>query len=85
MALHRSVEPEVWAMDAATVFDLLLDRPAFTCIEEGRMTMWLDARAAAADRCRQAALIAVFNALRLRSRGRTAVIRLRERSAKKAS
>ncbi len=41
LALLRSAEPEVRAMDAATVFELLLDRPALTCIEEGRMTMWL--------------------------------------------
>lgn len=83
LALLRSAEPEVRAMDAATVFELLLDRPALTCIEEGRMTMWVDALAAATDRRRQAALIEVFNRLRLRSRGRVVVIRLRERSAKK--
>ncbi len=54
-----------------------------TCIEEGRMTMWVDALVAAADRRRQAARIEVFNARRLRSRGCTVVIRLRERHVKK--
>ncbi len=42
-------------MDAPALFELLLGRAALTCLERGRLTLWVDALDAAADRRRQAA------------------------------
>jgi hypothetical protein len=81
LALHTSAEAEVRAMDAPVVFELLLGRAALTCIERGRLTLWVDALDAAADRRRQAALVEVFNKLGLRCRGRVVTLRLHERPA----
>ena len=65
-------------MDPNTVFGLLLDRPATTCIEDGKLTLWVEGFDAAVDRRRQEALVAVFNKLALRCRGCVVTIRLRQ-------
>jgi len=76
LALFGSDDAEVRVMDPNTVFALLLDRPAITCIEDGKLTLWVDALDAAADRRRQEALVGVFNKLTLRCRGCVVTIRL---------
>jgi hypothetical protein len=83
LALASSPDAEVRAMAPTTVFELLLGLPALTCVEAGRLTMWIDALDAAADRRRQAALVEVFNKLRLRCRGAVVAIRVRERATGK--
>jgi hypothetical protein len=83
MALASSPDAEVRAMAPTTVFDLLLGLPALTCVSDGQITMWVEALDAAADRRRQAALVEVFNKLRLRCRGAVVVLRLRERTVGK--
>ena len=85
LALATSPVEEVRVMDPTTVSALLLGRPALTCIEAERLTMWVDALDAADDRRRQAALVEVFNKLGLRCRGCIVVIHLRERAAEKAA
>lgn len=72
-------------MEPHTLFELLLGRTALTCVEAGRLTMWVDALDGADDRARQAALVAAFNHLKLRCRGREVVIHLREMLAEKAA
>jgi hypothetical protein len=52
LALHESDNPEVRAMDLPRLFDLLLGRAATTCIEHGKLTMWVDTIDCAADRRR---------------------------------
>ncbi len=81
LALHASAEAEVRSLETPAVFELLLGRAALTCIEHGRLTLWVDALDAAADRRRQAALIEVFNRLGLKCRGRVVTIRLHDRPA----
>jgi hypothetical protein len=83
MALFRSDDESVRVMDPNTVFALLLDRAATTCIEDGKLTLWVDALDAADDRRRQAALVEVFNKLALRCRGCAVTIRLRQSQEKK--
>ena len=85
LALATSAGEEVRAMSPTTVFELLLGQSALTCIEEGRLTMWVDALDAAEDRRRQAALVGVINKLGLRCRESLVVIRLRQRPAETAS
>ncbi len=80
LALHTSAEAEVRAMDAPALFELLLGRAALTCLERGRLTLWVDALDAAADRRRQAALVEVFNKLGLRCRDRVVTLRLHDRA-----
>lgn len=86
MALGQATSPheEVRVMEPNTVFELLLGRSALTCVEAGRLTMWVDALDAADDRRRQAALVEVFNKLGMRCRGREVAIHLRERAQEKA-
>jgi hypothetical protein len=81
IALHGSDDEEVRVMDPNTVFALLLDRPAVTCIENGRLTMWVEAIGGAADRRRQAALVETFNGIGLRCRGCAVTIRMRRDTA----
>ena len=83
MALFRSDDESVRVMDPNTVFTLLLDRSATTCIEDGKLTLWVDALDAAVDRRRQEALVEVFNTLALQCRGCTVTIRLRQIAATK--
>ena len=83
LALYGSEEEAVRVMDPNTVFALLLDRPATTCIEDGKLTLWVEALDVAADRRRQVALVEVFNKLALRCRGCVVTIRLRQNSEKK--
>lgn len=78
LALFGSDDAEVRVMDPNTVFALLLDRPATTCIENGKLTLWVESIGAAADRRRQAALVEVFNKLELRCRGCVVTIRVRQ-------
>jgi len=78
LALYGSEDEAVRVMEPNTVFALLLDRPAITCIEDGKLTLWVEAVDAAADRRRQEALVAVFNQLALRCRGCVVTIRLRQ-------
>jgi hypothetical protein len=85
LALATSTEEEVRAMSPTTVFELLLGQSALTCIENGRLAMWVDALDAAEDRRRQAALVEVINKLGLRCRESVVVIRLRQRPAESAS
>ncbi len=56
-------------MDSNTVFALLLDRTAINAIEDGKLTLCLEALDAAVDRRRQVALAEVFNKWALRCRG----------------
>lgn len=70
-------------MEASSVFALLLDRPAITCIEDGKLTLWVEALDAAAERRRQEALVAVFDKLALRCRGCAVTIRLRQSRVEK--
>ena len=83
LALYGSGEEAVRIMDPNTVFALLLDRPATTCIEYGKLTLWVEALDVAADRRRQVALVEVFNKLALRCRGCVVTIRLRQSHEKK--
>ncbi len=83
LALYGSEEAAVRVMDPNTVFALLLDRPATTCIEDGKLTLWVEALDVAADRRRQVALVEVFNKLALRCRGCVVTIRLRQNSENK--
>jgi hypothetical protein len=83
LALYGSDDEAVRAMDPNTVFALLLDRSATTCIEEGKLTLWVEALDVAADRRRQEALVRVFNQLALRCRGCVVAIRLRQSHGKK--
>ena len=69
LALYGSDDEAVRVMEPNTVFALLLDRPAITRIEDGRLTLWVEALDAAVDRRRQEALVAVFNKLALRCCG----------------
>ncbi len=85
LALATSAEEEVRAMSPTTVFELLLGQSALTCIENGRLAMWVDALDAAEDRRRQAALVEVINKLGLRCRESVVVIRLRQRPVERAS
>ena len=70
LALASSPDEAVRAMEPDTVFALLLGRSALTCVETGRLTLWVEALDGAEDRARQAALVATFNQLKLRCRGR---------------
>ena len=81
LALASSPEAAVRAMEPHTVFELLLERAALTCVEPARLTLWIEALDGFEDRPRQVALVAAFNRLKLRCRGREVVIHLRERSA----
>jgi hypothetical protein len=83
LALYGSDGEAVRAMDPNTVFALLLDRPATTCIGDGKLTLWVEAPDALADRRRQEALVEVFNRLALRCRGSVVTIRLRQIHGKK--
>lgn len=85
LGLASSPDEAVRVMEPHTLFELLLGRTALTCVEAGRLTMWVDALDGADDRARQAALVAAFNHLKLRCRGREVVIRLREMLAEKAA
>ena len=85
LALATSTEEEVRAMSPTTVFALLLGQSALTCIENGRLAMWVDALDAAEDRRPQAALVEVINKLGLRCRESVVVIRLRQRPTERAS
>lgn len=78
LGLASSPDEAVCVIEPNTVFELLLGRSALTCVEDGRLTMWVDALDGADDRGRQAALVEVFNQLGLRCRGRDVVIHLRE-------
>ena len=78
LALYGSDDEAVRVMEPNTVFALLLDRPAITRIEDGKLTLWVEALDAAVDRRRQGALVAVFNKLALRCRGCAVTIRLRQ-------
>jgi len=84
LALYGSDDEAVHVMEPNTVFALLLDRPAITCIEDGKLTLCVKALDAAADRRRQEALVAVFNNLALRCRGCAVKIRLRQSHEEKA-
>ena len=84
LALHRSADEEVRVMDPNTVFALLLDRSAVTCVENAKLTMWVEAMDGADDRRRQAALVESFNSLGLRCRGCTVTVRLRHAAAEAA-
>ena len=70
-------------MDPDTVFDLLLDRPAITCVENGKLTLWVEAVGGAADQRRQAALVEVFNKIALRCRGSLVNVRVRQAAEQK--
>ena len=83
LALYGSDDEAVRAMDPNTVLALLLDRSANTCIEDGKLTLWVEALDVAADRRRQEALVRVFNQLALRCRGCVVTIRLRQSHEKK--
>jgi hypothetical protein len=83
LALYGSDDEAVRAMDPNTVFALLLDRSANTCIEDGKLTLWVEALDVAADRRRQEALVRVFKQLALRCRGCVVTIRLRQNHEKK--
>ena len=83
LALYGSDDEAVRVMDPNTVFALLLDRPAITCIEDGKLTLWVEAIDAAAYRRRQEALVALFNKLTLRCRGCVVTIRLRQNHKEK--
>lgn len=85
LALYRSANADVRTMTPAHVFELLLGRPALTCIEPGQLTMTVDADDNAADRRHQEALVEVFNQLGLRGRRGTITIRLHERAIRKES
>lgn len=85
LALASSPDEAVRAMEPDTVFALLLGRSALTCVEAGRLTLWVDALDGAEDRPRQAALVATFNQLKLRCRGRDVVVHLRERAVAQAA
>jgi hypothetical protein len=67
------------------LFALLLSRSALTCVEDARLTLWVEALDGAEDRLRQAALVAAFNQLTLRCRGREVVVHIRERAAQIAA
>lgn len=73
------------AKSPTAVFELPLGQSALTCIESGKLKMWVDALDAAEDRRRQAALVEVLNELGLRCRESLVVIRLRQRPAETAS
>ena len=79
LALYGSEEEAVRVMDPNTVFALLLDRPATTCIENGKLTLWVEA-----DRRRQVAPVEVINKLELRCRGCVVTIRVRHAEGTKA-
>ncbi len=85
LALASSCDEAVRAMEPNTVFALLLSRSALTCVEDARLTLWVEALDGAEDRSRQAALVAAFNQLKLRCRGREVVVHLRERAVKVAA
>jgi len=72
-------------MAPTTVGELLLGQSALTVVENGRLTMWVDALDAAEDRRRQAALVDVFNDLALRCRESAVVIRVRQRPTEEGS
>jgi hypothetical protein len=84
LALYTSADEAVRVMTPALVFDLLLGRSAWACVESGRLTLWVDPVASAADRRQQEALIEVFNKLALRCRDATIVLRLHERPMDRA-
>ena len=83
LALYRSPDAEVRVMTSARAFELLLGRPALTCVEPGRLTLTVDADANVADRRHQESLVEVFNQLGLRGPRGLVTIRLRERAATK--
>jgi hypothetical protein len=85
LGLASSPNETVRVMEPNTVFELLLGRSALTCVEDGRLTMWVEALEGADDRRRQTALVEAFNQLGLRCRGRDLVIHLREMSQGKAA
>lgn len=74
--LYGGDDGAVRVTEPNTVFALLLDRPAVTCVEYGRLTLQVEALDAA-DRSRQEAFVAVFNKLALRRRGCAVTTRLR--------
>lgn len=84
LALASSPVEEVRVMDLPTVFELLLRQPALTCIEDGKLTLCVNALDAAADRRRQQALVEVINTLKLGCRGKQVAIRILERPTAKA-
>ncbi len=84
-AQYASSDPAVRVMDVKTVYDLLLGHAAMTCVEDGRMTMWVRELDAADDKRRQRALVEVFNQLGLTRRGHRVVIHLHAESAGKRS
>lgn len=85
LALAGSPDEAARAMSPETVFELLLGRPALTRIEDGRLTMWVDALEGADDQRRQEAVVACFNKLGLRCRGKEIVVHLHGRPADKAA
>lgn len=85
LALATSPEAQARVMEPTRVYDLLLGRSALTCVEAGRLTMWVEALDSAEDRRLQGALVEVFNKLGLRCRGNAVVIHLRDRAVGKAA
>ncbi len=85
LTLAGSPDEAVRAMSTETVFELLLGRSALTCVEDGRLTMWVDALEGADDQRRQEAVVACFNKLGLRCRGKKIVVHLHGRPAKEAA
>ena len=77
LALYGSDDEAARVTEPNTVFALLLDRPAITCIEDGKLTLRVEALDAAVDRRRQEALVAVFNKLALRCCGCARAMRRR--------
>ena len=84
-ALYASPDPSVRVMDVKTVYDLLLGHAAMTCVEDGRMTLWVRELDAADDKRRQRALVEVLNKLGLKCRGHLVAIHLHAEAAGKRS
>lgn len=85
LLLWNSEDESVRTMSPTLLFDLLLGRPALTCVQDQSLTMWVERSVIAGDQPRQQALADLFNKQKLRSRGRLVTIRLHETSARMAA